>query len=38
LLLPKGTPTQGGPIVTESGVIFIGATMDNYLQISMVLR
>jgi quinoprotein glucose dehydrogenase len=32
LLLPQGTPTQGGPIVTETGVIFIGAAMDNYLR------
>jgi quinoprotein glucose dehydrogenase len=32
VLLPKGTPTQGGPIVTETGVIFIGAAMDNYLR------
>ena len=27
-----GTPSMGGPIVTESGVIFIAATMDNYLR------
>jgi quinoprotein glucose dehydrogenase len=27
-----GTPSQGGPIVTESGLVFIGAAMDNYLR------
>lgn len=27
-----GTPTMGGPIATESGLIFIAATMDNYLR------
>ena len=27
-----GTPTMGGPIVTESGLIFISATMDYYLR------
>lgn len=27
-----GTPSFGGPIVTAGGVIFIGATMDNYLR------
>ena len=27
--LPWGTPNAGGPIVTDGGVIFIGATMDE---------
>jgi quinoprotein glucose dehydrogenase len=27
-----GMPSQGGPIVTASGLIFIGAAMDNYLR------
>ncbi|HEX7757956.1 MAG TPA: pyrroloquinoline quinone-dependent dehydrogenase [Caulobacteraceae bacterium] len=27
-----GTPNFGGPIVTASGVVFIGAAMDNYLR------
>jgi quinoprotein glucose dehydrogenase len=27
-----GTPTMGGPIVTESGLTFIAATMDDYLR------
>jgi quinoprotein glucose dehydrogenase len=27
-----GTPNIGGPIVTAGGLIFIGATMDNYLR------
>ncbi len=27
-----GTPTIGGPIVTGSGLIFIGAAMDDYLR------
>ena len=27
-----GTPNQGGPIVTEGGLIFIGAAMDNFLR------
>lgn len=27
-----GTPNLGGPIVTASGLIFIGAAMDNYLR------
>jgi quinoprotein glucose dehydrogenase len=27
-----GTPNLGGPIVTDGGVIFIGAAMDNYLR------
>ncbi len=27
-----GTPNLGGPIVTASGIVFIGAAMDNYLR------
>jgi quinoprotein glucose dehydrogenase len=27
--LPWGTPNSGGPIVTDSGLVFIGATMDE---------
>jgi quinoprotein glucose dehydrogenase len=27
-----GVPGQGGPIVTASGLIFIGAAMDDYLR------
>jgi quinoprotein glucose dehydrogenase len=27
-----GTPNLGGPIVTDGGVVFIGAAMDNYLR------
>lgn len=29
---PLGTPTLGGPVVTASGLIFIGAAMDDYLR------
>lgn len=32
LALDLGTPNVGGPIVTASGLIFIGAAMDNYLR------
>ncbi|MEO0880035.1 MAG: PQQ-binding-like beta-propeller repeat protein, partial [Pseudomonadota bacterium] len=32
LALPLGTPNFGGPIITSGGLIFIGATMDNYLR------
>lgn len=32
LPLPIGTPTQGGAIVTASGLTFIAATTDNYLR------
>ena len=32
LILPVGTPNLGGPLVTESGLIFIGAAMDDYLR------
>jgi quinoprotein glucose dehydrogenase len=28
----SGTPNFGGPIVTAGGLVFIGATMDNYLR------
>ncbi|MBI1239870.1 MAG: PQQ-binding-like beta-propeller repeat protein [Alphaproteobacteria bacterium] len=31
-VLPEGTPNFGGPIVTASGLVFIGAAMDNYLR------
>jgi quinoprotein glucose dehydrogenase len=27
-----GTPNLGGPIVTQNGLVFIGAAMDNYLR------
>jgi quinoprotein glucose dehydrogenase len=30
--LPWGTPNLGGPVVTKSGVVFIGAAMDRYLR------
>jgi len=32
LALPLGVPSQGGPIVTASGLIFIAATMDDYIR------
>lgn len=32
LLLPHGSGNMGGPIVTASGLIFVAATMDNYLR------
>lgn len=33
LLMPHtGTPNFGGPIATASGLVFIGAAMDNYLR------
>jgi quinoprotein glucose dehydrogenase len=32
LALHTGTPSFGGPLVTASGVVFIGATMDRYLR------
>jgi quinoprotein glucose dehydrogenase len=32
LILPKGTPNLGGPLLTQSGLIFIGAAMDDYLR------
>ena len=28
--LPMGTPTHGGSLVTQSGLVFIGATADNF--------
>jgi len=27
-----GTPNLGGPMITASGLVFIGAAMDNYLR------
>lgn len=27
-----GLPSAGGPIITESGLVFIGAALDNYLR------
>jgi quinoprotein glucose dehydrogenase len=32
ILGKTGTPNLGGPIVTAGGVVFIGATMDDYLR------
>lgn len=32
IALPTGTPTLGGSVVTASGLVFIGATMDKYLR------
>lgn len=32
LALNTGTPTFGGPLMTASGLTFIGATMDKYLR------
>lgn len=32
LALPLGTPNVGGPLATETGVVFIGAAMDRYLR------
>jgi quinoprotein glucose dehydrogenase len=32
LPIELGTPNLGGPIVTQGGVVFIGAAMDNYLR------
>ena len=32
ILGKTGTPNFGGPIVTASGLVFIGAAMDNYLR------
>jgi quinoprotein glucose dehydrogenase len=32
IALNTGTPTLGGPLVTASGLVFIGATMDKYLR------
>jgi quinoprotein glucose dehydrogenase len=30
--LPLGLPNMGGPIVTASGLVFIGAALDDYLR------
>jgi quinoprotein glucose dehydrogenase len=32
LRIPIGTPNLGGPVVTRSGLTFIGATQDRYLR------
>jgi len=32
IALKFGTPNFGGPIITASGLLFIGATMDDYLR------
>ena len=32
IALELGVPNQGGPIVTETGLVFIAATMDDYLR------
>lgn len=32
LALPLGVPSQGGPIITGSGLVFIAAAMDDYLR------
>ena len=32
LLGKTGTPNLGGPVATAGGLVFIGATMDNYLR------
>ena len=32
LPLNWGVPNFGGPLVTESGLVFIGAAMDDYLR------
>lgn len=32
LALKLGTPTIGGPIITQSGLVFIGAALDDYLR------
>ena len=32
LALPWGTPNMGGPIVTAGGLVFIGASLDDYLR------
>ncbi len=32
IALPLGTPNFGGPIVTDGGLVFIAATMDNLLR------
>ena len=30
--VPVGLPSMGGPVVTASGLVFIGAAMDDYLR------
>jgi quinoprotein glucose dehydrogenase len=32
IAMPWGVPNIGGPIMTASGLVFIGAAMDNYLR------
>ena len=32
LALKIGTPNIGGPMITSGGLVFIGATMDDYLR------
>ena len=32
LPIPTGAPSLGGPIATDTGVIFIGATMDAFVR------
>lgn len=32
LFVPKGVPNLGGPMITASGLVFIGATHDHYLR------
>ncbi len=32
LPIEYGMPNSGGPLITASGIVFIGATMDNYLR------
>ena len=32
IALPWGVPNMGGPIATAGGLVFIGATMDDYLR------
>ncbi len=32
IALKTGTPNFGGPMITKGGLIFIGATLDNYLR------
>lgn len=32
IALKTGTPNFGGPMITKSGLIFIGAAMDNYVR------
>jgi quinoprotein glucose dehydrogenase len=32
IAMHTGTPSFGGPVVTSGGLVFIGATLDNYLR------